>query len=98
MLRKLLLAASLLAASLAYPATALANMPLPSVPGGTFGIVCPYVRSLQVDPIVSPGVYPSAHLHDFFGNQTVDQNSTPDSIRGQATTCALTKDTAGYWA
>lgn len=74
-----------------------ANASVPGPQGGNFIIRCNYVRSLQVDPIVSPGVFPSAHLHDFFGNAGIDQNSTPDTARGNATLCKLAADTAAYW-
>jgi hypothetical protein len=37
-----------------------------------------------------------AHLHDFFGNVTVDAFSTYQSMRAGATTCPA-GDTAGYW-
>lgn len=66
-------------------------------PGGQFLVRCNYSHSAQVDPIVSPGVFPSAHLHDFYGNTTTDQFSTLDSMLGQPTTCASPEDTAGYW-
>ena len=94
MLRRILLAA--IAASFFVPATAHASS-VPGPTGGNFIVRCNYVRSLQVDPIVSPGIFPSAHLHDFFGNTGIDQNSTPDSVRGGGTLCKLTSDTAGYW-
>lgn len=58
---------------------------------------CKYANSNQVDPIVSPGIAPSAHMHDFFGNTGVDQNSTADSLLGNATTCRTSGDTAAYW-
>jgi hypothetical protein len=57
---------------------------------------CPYTRSLQVDPIVSPGKR-SAHLHDFFGT-TPDENATYETLQAGGTVCALSGDTAGYWA
>ena len=51
----------------------------------------------QVDPIVTPnGV--SAHFHEFFGNTTTNASSTYATMIGQATTCDVAGDTAGYWA
>lgn len=85
-----------LVAAFAMPASALAEQPGPD--GGVFILRCNYVRSLQVDPIVSPGVFPSAHLHDFFGNTMIDQNSTPAGSVGAATSCGFSKDSAAYWA
>ena len=58
---------------------------------------CRYAMSMQVDPIVSPGIIPSAHMHDFFGNTGVNENSTADSLLGNATTCRTAGDTAAYW-
>lgn len=51
----------------------------------------------MADPIVSPG-QTSAHLHDFFGNETTNKDSTYDSMVGQPTSCGLGTDTAGFWA
>src|SRR3954471_22423980 len=58
---------------------------------------CKYAKSAQVDPIVSPGVNPSAHMHDFFGNRNVDENSTASNLAGGPTSCATPGDTAAYW-
>lgn len=69
----------------------------PGISGGKFEVTCLYSHSAQVDPIVAPGNPMSAHLHDFFGNTTVDQNSTPAGLVGGPTTCKLSKDSAAYW-
>ena len=66
---------------------------------GNFLVKCPFSHRDQVDPIVSPG--PSGtrshHLHDFFGNTSVDSNSTYASMSDAGTTCVFRGDTAGYW-
>ena len=72
-------------------------VPPPGIAGGKFEVTCLHSHSAQVDPIVSPGAPKSAHLHDFFGNTTTDQNSTPASLVGGPTTCKLNKDSAAYW-
>ena len=94
-MKKVLLPVVAFVAACVMPTSALAEQPGPD--GGAFILRCNYVRSLQVDPIVSPGVFPSAHLHDFFGNTMIDQNSTPASSIGATTTCGFSKDSAAYW-
>lgn len=58
---------------------------------------CKYSHSRQADPIVSYGVFPSAHLHDFIGSNVTDENSTADQLVGSTTSCKTVGDTAGYW-
>lgn len=58
---------------------------------------CKLVRNYQADPIVSPGVYPSAHLHSFFGNLSTNENSTYASMTAAGSNCDLAGDTAAYW-
>ena len=64
---------------------------------GEFVAVCPFSHTATVDPIVSPGVNPFGHSHDFFGNVHTDQDSIPESLRGQDTTCVTAFDASGYW-
>jgi hypothetical protein len=64
----------------------------------SFTVQCAYTRSLSDDPIVFPNQSGSSHLHDFFGNRTVDAFSTYGSLLNQPTSCANDDDTAGYWA
>src|SRR4051812_9351357 len=52
-----------------------------------FGVVCKANQNLQVDPIVSPGVSPSAHLHTFFGATGVTQFSSTASLEQSTTSC-----------
>lgn len=61
-----------------------------------FSIRCERGHEAQVDPIVSPGM-PSEHLHQFFGNDTTNFDSTYQSMVGSETSCDLSKDTAAYW-
>jgi Domain of unknown function (DUF1996) len=63
---------------------------------GTWVLQCSYTRSLPDDPIVHPRMPGMAHLHDFFGNTSVDAFSTYRSMRAAGTTCPQ-GDTAGYW-
>jgi Domain of unknown function (DUF1996) len=50
------------------------------------------------DPIVSPGVFPSAHSHTFFCSRSVDENSTLESLLADATgKCSVPADTTPYW-
>ena len=50
-------------------------------------IVCAANQDAQVDPIVSPGVYPSAHLHTFYAARGVTQNSTVASLEASTSSC-----------
>lgn len=58
---------------------------------------CNLAKEAQVDPIASPGVIPSEHLHEFVGAKAIDENSTPDSLRAGGTTCLTAGDDSGYW-
>lgn len=90
----------LAAAASLHPA-ALATNHAPSIKGGKFEVTCkPHaIPDQAIDPIVSPGVTPSAHLHTFFGNKGVTNTSTPADLQANATgtTCVLSNDTAAYW-
>lgn len=83
-------------AALVVALVVVASQALPAS-GSSFTIGCAYDHSRQADPIVSPGVYPSAHLHDFFGNKTTDENSTLSSMQAGGTSCGNSGDLAGYW-
>ena len=63
---------------------------------GEWVLQCGFVKALPDDPIVHPGMPGMAHLHDFFGNVTVDAFSTYESMRAGATSCPA-GDRAGYW-
>jgi hypothetical protein len=74
------------------------------VPLGPQGIVpqfvveCRFSHAASDDPIVLPGESGRSHRHQFFGAEGVDASSTPDSLRGGATSCQDPSDTASYWA
>lgn len=64
-----------------------------------FATRCEYSHSAPDDPIVAPGRPGESHLHDFFGNPTVDAYSTAARlVRAKETTCDLVDDTASYWS
>lgn len=50
-------------------------------------VVCPRSADAQVDPIVSPGIKPSAHLHSFYSALNVTENSTVQSLESGGTSC-----------
>ena len=68
-------------------------------PGGAyFNVVCGFSHRNNDDPIMYPGQAGRSHNHTYTGNRAVDAGSTPDSLRGGATTCDLDPDASGYWA
>jgi hypothetical protein len=77
---------------------ALVPVPAQAAGRGAFVVDCKYSHSLQVDPIVAPGVTPYGHLHDFFGNRSTNADSTEESMGDASTTCDDWDDTAGYWS
>lgn len=90
---------ALLIVSAMMVAAALAATPARTTPRHPtlFATKCTYAFSAQVDPIVAPGMNPSAHQHDFFGNTSTNENSTYDQMQAGTSTCGLLADTAGYW-
>jgi uncharacterized protein DUF1996 len=64
---------------------------------GQFRVSCPYSHSKTDDPIVYPGQPGASHLHDFFGNNSVDAFSDEASLRAATTTCSTNDDLSGYW-
>jgi hypothetical protein len=64
---------------------------------GQFRVSCPYSHSKTDDPIVFPGQPGASHLHDFFGNNSVDAFSDLSSLRAGTTTCSTSDDLSGYW-
>lgn len=63
---------------------------------GVFVVHCRFSHTAQHDPIVAPGMT-SSHQHEFFGNTSVDLNSTLNSMRQGGTTCNDRLDLSGYW-
>lgn len=59
---------------------------------------CQYSHSLPDDPIVAPGLPGASHMHSFFGNRTVDaQTTAEDLLMFAATTCEPAQDHSSYW-
>lgn len=63
----------------------------------SFVVECEFTHRAPDDPIVAPGSVAGSHLHDFFGNFTVDTASTTESLLAAAARCDQTKDRSGYW-
>jgi hypothetical protein len=75
-----------------------------SAPKGQFLVQCrEAVKSAPDDPIVHPGHPGMSHMHEFYGNRSINASSTYESMIGQPTGCAHDHDgdepgdTAGYW-
>lgn len=64
---------------------------------GTAILRCTPNHTAFEDPIVSPGVFPTAHMHEFSGNTSTGKDSTYESMTAADSTCRLSADTAGYW-
>lgn len=62
-----------------------------------FTVDCTFSHRAPDDPIVHPGHPGASHSHEFFGSAATDATSTGPSLRGTATTCEDTEDTAAYW-
>ncbi len=90
--------ASGLASLVGLPDPSPAEAAEPTAPRGQFVIRCRHSHSLADDPIVHPGHPGESHLHDFFGNTTVNAHSTVESMLAGGTTCRVPSDTAGYWS
>ena len=78
MTRKILLLGAMIVAALVAASSAQARF---------LSVVCKPYQDLQVDPIVSPGVFPSAHLHTFYAAPGVTQFSTVNSLEQATTSC-----------
>jgi len=90
-MKRLTVAAAALAALVAFPAAALAG-----TPGAIF--TCQATGQVDaIDPIVAPGVYPSAHLHRFYGGGPVATTETTADLRTKATTCAEPGNHSAFW-
>jgi hypothetical protein len=63
----------------------------------TLQIGCGVVKTAAIDPIVRPAKG-EAHQHVFFGNRSVNANSTHKSlVNNRNTTCNKSFDTSSYW-
>jgi hypothetical protein len=65
--------------------------------GGFFNFRCEFSHAATEDPIVEPGDHHTEHLHDFIANRSTGADSSRASMLQARTTCALSKDTSGYW-
>jgi hypothetical protein len=103
---KTILVLTLLASAVVAGLAALANggraagpaLDVPELEDVNFIVVCKFSHRAADDPIVYPGAPGKSHDHTFFGNESTDAFSTPDSLRRASTTCARSQDTAAYWA
>jgi Domain of unknown function (DUF1996) len=67
-------------------------------PGGPYFVVgCGFSHRNNDDPIVFPGEPGRSHNHTYIGNRFANASSSPPSLRGEATTCALPADSSTYW-
>jgi hypothetical protein len=88
-MRKLLFVSLLVALFTAAPAQAAA-------PGWIS--TCLFTGQIDfIDPIVEPGVYPTAHIHLFAATGPVTPTETSASLRTKPTTCVMGANHSGYW-
>lgn len=65
---------------------------------GAFRFICMPGQLKADDPIVYPGQPGRSHLHQFFGNDTADANSTYTSLRSAGnSTCMSPANRSSYW-
>ena len=61
----------------------------------TLQFACDYLKRASIDPIMDPAV---PHVHEFYGNRSVNANSTHNSLRANpATTCRIKEAASSYW-
>ena len=76
--------------------------PAPVAPNSWRGILrinCDFAHSDYDDPIVYPGRDGAAHLHRFYGNTLLDENSTIESLftSGESSCQGNTLNRSAYW-
>lgn len=66
---------------------------------GIFRINCDFAHSSYNDPIVYPGQKDAAHLHRFYGNTLLDENSTTESLftSGESSCQGNELNRSAYW-
>lgn len=66
---------------------------------GIFRINCDFAHSSYNDPIVYPGQRNAAHLHRFYGNTLVDENTNTESLftSGESSCQGNTLNRSSYW-
>jgi len=72
-----------------------AHLPFPG--GAYFTLLCGFSHRNNDDPIVFSGQPGRSHNHTFIGNRVVDAATTPETLRGGATTCESESDSSAYW-
>lgn len=77
-------------------------IPSPVEPNSWRGIMrinCDFAHSSYNDPIVFPGQADAAHLHRFYGNTLLDQNSTIDTLftSGESSCQGNELNRSAYW-
>jgi hypothetical protein len=61
----------------------------------TLQFACAYLKREAIDPIVDPA---APHVHEFYGNRSVNADSTYSSLKAnRATTCRIDEATSSYW-
>jgi hypothetical protein len=87
----MLLAVAMLSAVVSFGASRTSHAASPP----TLQFACDYLKRESIDPIVDPAV---AHVHEFYGNRSVNANSTYKSLKAhRATTCRIKAATSSYW-
>lgn len=70
----------------------------PAPATNSFRFRCLPAKTAALDPIVMPGMTGMSHMHQFFGNRAIDENTTAASLRAApATTCTNRADSSAYW-
>ncbi|KAF8154801.1 hypothetical protein B0H34DRAFT_661187 [Crassisporium funariophilum] len=70
---------------------------LPTVAWFRVACTSPLVQQ-RIDPIISPGVSPSNHVHTVHGASNFASNSSYDSLRASScTNCLVSQDLSNYW-
>jgi len=92
-----------LVAPLGVAGSSFADVPPAPVASQAFTVRCPFSHLGSVDPIVLLGKAGASHMHEFFGNESTNQDSTAGSLQANDTTCAKTSDftdandRSAYW-
>ncbi len=71
----------------------------PASDSGAFRTHCGFAKMARIDPIVTFGTVGQSHLHTFFGNVNVNQNSTTESLlaSGNSTCRGGIANRSSYW-
>lgn len=72
--------------------------PVDDGPVGAFRFICNAGQLLKDDPLAFPGQPGASHLHQFFGNDKANGNSTYSSLRTSGlSTCMSPLNRSAYW-